>query len=48
MDVHRFPETNHLFAADKTGSFSYEKLPSLAVRKEVLGAIAGWLAAVLR
>jgi pimeloyl-ACP methyl ester carboxylesterase len=43
VTVRLFPETNHLFVADKIGGFSYEKLPSLAVRKDVLGSIADWL-----
>jgi alpha-beta hydrolase superfamily lysophospholipase len=48
VDVRLFPETNHLFVRETIGGFSYEKLPSLAVRKDVLGAIADWLNAVLR
>jgi dienelactone hydrolase len=48
VDVRMFPEANHLFVTDTIGGFSYEKLPSLAVRKDVLGAIADWLSDVLR
>jgi dienelactone hydrolase len=48
VTVRTFPETNHLFVTDTIGGFSYEKLPSLAVRKDVLGAIADWLRDVLR
>jgi dienelactone hydrolase len=44
VTVRRFPETNHLFVADASGGFDYAKLPSLRVRREVLGAIADWLA----
>jgi len=45
VTVRMFPATNHLFVADPTGGFDYAKLPSLHVRREVLGAIADWLAA---
>ncbi len=48
VTVRMFPETNHLFVTDTIGGFSYEKLPSLAVRKDVLGAIADWLSMTLR
>jgi alpha-beta hydrolase superfamily lysophospholipase len=48
VTVRVFPETNHLFVTDTIGGFSYEKLPSLAVRKDVLGAIADWLSETLR
>lgn len=48
VDVRLFPRTNHLFVTDTTGGFSYGKLPSLAVRKDVLGTIADWLSDVLR
>jgi dienelactone hydrolase len=48
VTVRMFPETNHLFVTDTIGGFSYEKLPSLAVRRDVLGAIADWLSATLR
>lgn len=50
VTVRTFPETNHLFLADPigapidaTGKLRYPSLPSLHVRKEVLGAIADWL-----
>ncbi|MDB4874171.1 MAG: hypothetical protein JWM41_617 [Gemmatimonadetes bacterium] len=52
VTVRTFPETNHLFLADPSGAFydangklRYGTLPSLHVRKEVLGAIADWLSA---
>jgi pimeloyl-ACP methyl ester carboxylesterase len=55
VTVHMFPETNHLFLADKNGAFAdasgrlrYSSLPSLSVRREVLGTIADWLAIHLR
>jgi predicted esterase len=44
VTVRRFPETNHLFVADASGGFDYARLPSLRVRREVLGAIVDWLA----
>lgn len=46
-----FPATNHLFVADAVGAgdaAGYRALPSLAVRPEVLGAAADWLAVRLR
>ncbi|HEY9227247.1 MAG TPA: alpha/beta fold hydrolase, partial [Gemmatimonadaceae bacterium] len=43
VTVRLFPQTNHLFVADTSGGFDYAKLPSLRVRREVLGAIADWL-----
>jgi uncharacterized protein len=48
VSVHSFPATNHLFVADETGGFDYATLPSLHVRREVLGAIADWLSAQFR
>ncbi len=52
VTVRMFPETDHLFLADPNGAFydaagrlRYGTLPSLHVRREVLGAIADWLAA---
>ena len=48
VTVRMFPETNHLFVTDTIGGFSYEKLPSFAVRKDVLGAIADWLSEQLK
>jgi pimeloyl-ACP methyl ester carboxylesterase len=51
VSVHMFPLTNHLFVEDSSGAFAdatgrlrYPMLPSLHVRKDVLGAIADWLA----
>lgn len=50
VTVRLFPSTNHLFLEDASGSFvdaqgrlRYTSLPSLHVRREVLGAIADWL-----
>ncbi|MEJ2678824.1 MAG: alpha/beta fold hydrolase [Gemmatimonadota bacterium] len=44
----KFPDTDHLFLADSSGLPSgYNLLASRSVRPEVLGAIAGWLAAHL-
>lgn len=48
VTVRRFPETNHLMVADASGGFDYAKLPSLRVRREVLGAIADWLTTQFR
>jgi dienelactone hydrolase len=48
VTVRLFPETNHLFVADASGGFDYAKLPSLRVRREVLGTIADWLSAQFR
>lgn len=55
VTVRLFPETNHLFLADRNGSFvdasgrlRYTSLPSLDVRREVLGSIADWLDVHLR
>ena len=54
VTVRTFPQTNHLFVADSSGAFrdaagnlAYASLPSLHVRREVLGAIADWLSAQL-
>jgi dienelactone hydrolase len=51
VTVRMFPTTNHLFVEDSSGAFAdaagrlrYPMLPSLRVRKDVLGAIAEWLA----
>jgi dipeptidyl aminopeptidase/acylaminoacyl peptidase len=51
VTVRMFPATNHLFVEDSSGAFAdasgrlrYPTLPSLRVRKDVLGAIADWLA----
>jgi dipeptidyl aminopeptidase/acylaminoacyl peptidase len=41
-----FPETNHFMVPDPSGfPGNYAKLPSMAVRPEVLGAIADWIVA---
>ena len=51
VTVRLFPSTNHLFVEDSSGAFAdatgrlrYPTLPSLQVKKEVLGAVADWLA----
>ena len=51
VTVRMFPTTNHLFVEDSSGAFAdstgrlrYPLLPSLRVRKAVLGVIAEWLA----
>ena len=51
VTVRMFPVTNHLFVEDSSGAFAdasgrlrYPMLPSLHVRKDVLGAISDWLA----
>jgi len=50
VTVRMFPSTNHLFVEDPNGAFAdatgrlrYPTLPSLHVRKDVLGVIAEWL-----
>lgn len=48
VTVKVFPATNHLFTDDAGVGFAYEKLPSFAVRPEVLGTIADWLVARLK
>jgi uncharacterized protein len=48
VTVQRFPETNHLFVADASGGFDYARLPSLRVRREVLGAIVEWFSSQFR
>lgn len=48
VTVRLFPATNHLFVADSSGGFDYAKLPSLHVRREVLGTIADWLTTEFR
>jgi uncharacterized protein len=55
VTVRMFPATNHLFLADSSGAFAdangalrYTKLPSLHVRREVLGSIADWLSERLK
>ena len=45
VTVRVFPATNHLFLADASGApAGYATLPTKAVRPEVLGAVADWLA----
>lgn len=47
VTVRLFPETNHLMVADPSGfPGGYAKLPSMAVRPDVLGALADWIAAL--
>ena len=55
VTVRLFPATNHLFLEDASGAFidaqgrlRYTQLPSLHVRRDVLGAIADWLTARFR
>ena len=55
VTVRRFPATNHLFLVDTSGApvdaqgrIRYSTLPSLHVRRAVLGAIADWLTAHFR
>ncbi|HEU4786098.1 MAG TPA: alpha/beta fold hydrolase [Gemmatimonadaceae bacterium] len=55
VTVRLFPATDHLFVEDASGAFMdgegrlrYTSLPSLHVRREVLGAIADWLASHFR
>jgi dienelactone hydrolase len=49
VTVRTFADTDHLFVADPDGNpAGYAALPSRAVRPEVLGAIADWLARHLR
>ena len=46
VTVRVFPETNHFMVPDASGfPGNYAKLPSMAVRPEVLGAIADWVVA---
>lgn len=49
VDVRTFPELNHLLLPDPVGSAEgYAALPSKAVPREVLGALANWLVRALR
>ena len=51
MNVTRrmFPARNHLFVEDADGSFTnYDKLKSNKIPGDVLGAVADWVARVLR
>jgi pimeloyl-ACP methyl ester carboxylesterase len=43
VTVRTFPNTSHFFVTDSGPGFPYEKMPSLSVRPDVLGAIADWL-----
>lgn len=44
-----FPATNHLFVPDPSGvPADYPKLTDVKVRREVLGAVAEWVAALVR
>lgn len=47
--VRTFPETNHLFVMDASGDPTrYASLTDTHVRRDVLGALADWLATTLR
>jgi dienelactone hydrolase len=49
VTARRFPATNHLFLADPDGRpQGYAALKDVRVRREVLGALADWVAAVVR
>jgi dipeptidyl aminopeptidase/acylaminoacyl peptidase len=48
VTVKVFSATNHLFVDDAGVGFAYEKLPSYAVRPDVLGTVADWLVGRLR
>ncbi len=49
VTLEKYPDTDHLFLADSSGIPSgYAALPSHAVRPEVLGTIADWLAEHLK
>lgn len=49
VTVRKFEDTNHLFVADPSGDpLGYARLEDTAVRDEVLGTIADWLARRLR
>ena len=46
VTVRVIPKTNHLMVADANGfPGGYTRLPSMAIRREVLGALADWIAA---
>jgi dipeptidyl aminopeptidase/acylaminoacyl peptidase len=48
VSVRTFPETNHLFVSDPLGDPArYSALADTHVRREVLGAVAEWLATTL-
>ena len=49
VTVRVFPNMNHLLVEDPDGGYSgYSQLPSLEVRKDLLGTLADWLATKLR
>lgn len=49
VEVHVFPETNHLFLKDASGQPErYSELPDAKVRKDVLGMLADWASRVLK
>ncbi|MCC6241761.1 MAG: alpha/beta fold hydrolase [Gemmatimonadaceae bacterium] len=49
VTLRKFPATNHLFVNDAVGAVSgYNALPDMAVRRDVLGALADWAVRVLR
>ncbi len=49
VTVRVFPNMNHLLVEDPVGGYTgYAKLPSLEVRKDLLGSLADWLAMKLR
>jgi uncharacterized protein len=48
VTLRTFPTLNHLLVEDPSGNpIGYTKLPSHSVRKDLLGALADWLAATL-
>ena len=48
MTLLTFPRMNHLLLDDASGDFNgYGKLPSYAVRRDFLGALADWLVSKL-
>jgi alpha-beta hydrolase superfamily lysophospholipase len=48
VTLRTFPTLNHLLVEDPSGNpIGYTKLPSHAVRKDLLGAVADWLARTL-
>ena len=49
VTVRHFPATNHLFLPDSNGAFThYAALTDTRVRREVLGALAEWMATVMK
>lgn len=48
VTVRVFPDLNHLLVHDPSGAYSgYTKLPSYAVRPDLLGAVADWIVSQL-